>query len=389
MSEFQVRNGCRQHTEATSRSIGPSVARSSLFLQLLLLAATPIECQTAAEYQVRVDSLRVEWQLRRSEFDSLASALLSDGIDTIRAGPFTVLTDEPIGNVMKQAVPLAWEALRKTLRSDSILAAARPIYFPTGGSRPISSSPAVAAGPWIGDSADVEDVVNRIILTVGSELGTLLDDGTRLWLSANIMSPTAARRNGWSGSYLPSVYVELATSSSAVGRKCFAGDLTACRVALELDPVSDPIAEWYDTQDLLRFIERAGMSRGWDSAAEWISCVQEGDDTACERLFRTRLEGSVLHPVSPMAHQTLGETALQMGGDGAYGRLVQTGAPTIADWIAAVAAAPANSVIARWHSNVMAARPAPTTLTAATGWGALAWIVVLATIATRSTRWRS
>ena len=389
MSDLQVRNGSRQPTEVTSSSIGPSVARSSLLLPLLLLVATPIECQTAAEYQARVDSLRAEWLLRRGEFDSLASTLLPDGIDTIKAGPFTVLTDEPIGDVMKQAVPLAWEAVRKALRSDSTLAAARPIYFPTGGSRPISSSPAVAAGPWIGDSADVEDVVNRIILTVGSELGTLLDDGTRLWLTANIMSPIAARRNGWSGSYLPSVYVELATSSSAVGRKCFAGDLTACRAALELDPVSDPIAEWYDTQDLRRFIERAGMSRGWGSAEEWIPCVQEGDDTACDRLFRARLDGSVLHPVSPMAHQTLAETALQMGGDGAYGRMLQTGVTTIADWIAAVAAAPADSVIARWHSNVVAARPASTTLTAATGWAALAWIVVLATIATRSTRWRS
>jgi len=389
MSDFQVGNGCGQRTEATSSSTGPPVARSSLLLPLLLLVATPIECQTAAEYQVRVDSLRDEWQQRRSEFHSLASALLSDGIDTIKAGPFTILTDEPIADVMKQAVPLAWEAVRETLRSDSMLAAARPIYFPTGGSRPISSSPAVAAGPWIGDSADVEDVVNRIILTVGSEVGTLLDDGTRLWLGANIMSPTVARRSGWSGSYLPSVYVELATSGSAVGRTCFAGDLTACRAALELDPVSDPIAEWYDTQDLRRFIERAGMSRGWGSTEEWIPCVQESDDTACDRLFRARLEGSVLHPVSPMAHQTLAATALQMGGDGAYGRMVQTVAPTVADWIAAAAAAPADSVVARWYSNVMAARPAPTTLTAATGWSALVWIVVLAAIATRSTRWRS
>jgi hypothetical protein len=389
MSDFQVRNGCPRHMEATSRSTGPSVARSSLLLPLLLLVATPIECQTAAQYQARVESLRVQWQLRRGEFDSLASTLLSAGIDTIEVGPFTALVDEPIGDLMRQAVPVAWEAIQETLRSDSMLAAARPIYFPTGGSRPISSSPAVVAGLWIGDSADVEDVVNRIILTVGSELGTLLDDGTRLWLSANIMSPTAARRNGWSGSCLASVYVELATSGSAVGRKCFADDLTACRAALELDPASDPIAEWYDTQDLRRFIERVGMARGWGSAEEWIPCVQEGDDAACDRLFRAGLDGSVLHPVSPMAHQTLAETALQIGGDGAYGRMLQTGVTTIADWIAAVAAAPADSVIARWHSNVVAARPAPTTLTAATGWAALAWIVVLATIATRSTRWRS
>jgi hypothetical protein len=293
--------------------------------------------------------------------------------------------------LMNRAALVAWEALRETLRSDSMLAAAKPLYFPSGGgSRTTRHTEDVVAGPWISETANLDDVVDRVILTVGEELRFMLGEPSRLWLSANPMARTAAERRGWSGaSRLHWIYVELATSGSAVGRRCFAGDLPACRLALELAPTPDPATEWFDAEDRRRLVTRGGFPRDLTMGEEWRGCVERGDDTACENLVRAQLEASVLHPVSPSVHQSLAETALQMGGDGAYGRLVATEAPTIADWIAVVADAPADSVTARWYSDLRAARPVPTTLTAATGWGALVWIVALAAIATRSTRWRS
>ncbi|UCG87540.1 MAG: hypothetical protein JSW71_03060 [Gemmatimonadota bacterium] len=378
----------RLNLEAASLPARASILLTGLVMALLLQAGR-LESQTSAEFQSRVDSLRADWELKRREFLNMAEALAPKEIDTITAGPFTVFADATIGKLMEQAVPIAWEVLCETLRFDSMLATAKPLYFPSGGSRRIRRSTDVATGPLIGDSWDVEAVVSRIIQTVGNELGTMLQDSTRLWLGANILSPTAAKARGWSGSNLSWVYVELATSGSAVGRRCFTGNLTACSSALQLEPASDPILEWYDDQDRRRFVARTGVSRRWGTAEEWIHCVEEGYETACESLFRTRFEGSVHHPVSPVAHQTLAQIALQMGGDGAYGRMVRTDASTIADWIAVVAGAPVDSVVARWHSDVLAARPAPTTLTAAAGWGAAAWIVVLVAIASRSTRWRS
>jgi len=391
MSEFAARTaGCLSRGAAAVKA-QPIILMTGLVMALLLQPAHRLESQSTAEYQVRVDSLRVEWERKRDAFIELARELGPARIDTIRTGPFTVLVDEPLVELMSQAAPIAWDALRAELHSDSMLAAIKPVYFPSGGgSRTTERSEDVFPGPWISETANLDEVVDRVILTVGAELRLMLDEPSRLWLSANPLARVVAERRDWPGAAsFRWIYVELATSGSAVGRRCFDGHLPACRSALELEPASDPATEWYDALDRRRLIVRGGVPRGLGTIEEWRSCTEAGDDIACETLFRARLEGSVTHPVSTVAHQALVETALQMGGVGAYGRLVLTEAPTIADWIAAVARAPADSVIEVWYSDVIAARPDPTTLTAATGWGAFVWIIVLAAVATRSTRWRS
>lgn len=378
----------RSATTTSFSARGPALA-AALAITLAFVQVTRLESQSIEQFRVRLDSLRVEWEERRNEFLDLAGELAPREIDTIEVGPFTVLADAPIGGLLKRAVPTAWATLRETLGSDSMLAAAKLLYFPTGRSERIVRSTEVVAGPWISEHEAIADVVNRIVLTVGEELGAKLDEDTRLWLGANIMGSRAAERSGWSGTHLSWVYVELATAGSSIGRRCFAGDLSACNTALELEPTSDPLIEWYDAHDRRRLIARTGGLRGWVHTPQWIPCVDEGNDTDCEELLRDRMEGSTMHPVSPRVHQTLVETAVEMGGDGAFGRMLETEAATIGDWIAAVAQTPSDAVVAKWHADVIASRPAPTTLTAATGWGAVAWILVLAAIATRSTRWRA
>ena len=384
----------QQVPKRTHRSSGrvPHLAPCVVTILATLLLARPVdqlESQSLDDQRARVDALRAEWEQKRAAFHTVARALGSAEIDTIRAGQFTVLADRPIADLVNRAVPIAWDVLREALRSDSMLAAVKPIHFPSGGSRQLETFDLVIAGPWINQNAQLDDVVDRIISTVGRELRSMLDEPSRLWLGVNPMTHVAGERRGWSwAASLRQIYVELATSGSAVGRRCFAGHLSACRTALELDPVLDPVTEWYDATDLRRLIQRGVIQRGWGTAEESALCIEAGDDTACENLVRDRLEEAVLHPVSPLTHHTLVETSLRLGGDGAYGRMVRSEAATIADWIAAVADAPVDSVIARWHAEVIAARPARSPLTAATGWGAVMWILVLAATATRSTRWR-
>jgi hypothetical protein len=117
-------------------------------------------------------------------------------------------------------------------------------------------------------------------------------------------------------------------------------------------------------------------------------CVSGGDDRACVEV----LEASwylVDQPLSPMARQTLLRVALQNGGAGAFGRLVQGDSLPLVDRLASSAALPADSLIARWHRAIIAARPTGSVLSRAGGWTAFVWVVVLGVVAMRSTRWRS
>jgi hypothetical protein len=345
--------------------------------------------QNLAEQRSRVDSLRADWEQKRDTLLTVVRGLGSVTVDTVRAGPFTVIADEPVAELMNRAVPIAWETLREALGSDSMLAAVKPIHFASGSSRRVEPSEHVISGPWIDEDLPLDDVVDRIIATVGRELSQALAERNRLWLSVGPLTRVAAERRGWSWvTRYQMVYLELATSASAVGRRCHAGDLAACRSALQLDSVSDPMREWYDAADRRRLIRRAAPRWRWRPTEELRLCIEAEDDLACETLARDRFEQAGLRPISPLANHTLLETAVQLGGDGAYGRMIRNEVSSVADWIAAVADAPADSVVAHWHSQVVATRPDRARLTATGGWGAVAWVLVLVAAATRSTRWR-
>jgi hypothetical protein len=80
--------------------------------------------------------------------------------------------------------------------------------------------------------------------------------------------------------------------------------------------------------------------------------------------------------------------ALQIGGREAYRRLVADPAAPIGARLAATAGLPLDSLVVRWRSRALAARPPRITLTWWTSAAALGWTLILGLCALRSSRWR-
>ena len=93
-------------------------------------------------------------------------------------------------------------------------------------------------------------------------------------------------------------------------------------------------------------------------------------------------------PLGYEARTTLVHLALQLGGRDAYRRLLANPADPLAARLTAAAGMPLDSVIARWHGQVMASRPTTVLLPAWAFVVAMGWTALFAVCGLRSTRWR-
>src|SRR5262249_47508897 len=117
------------------------------------------------------------------------------------------------------------------------------------------------------------------------------------------------------------------------------------------------------------------------------ACLTRGDDASC-LLFIRSFDRRVLRlPLSQIARQSFARTALAMGREGEYGRLVNTKGG-VREKLAAVAGVSLDSVVRVWHAEVLAAHPPSDRVPAATQWSTGFWILLLAALAVRSSRWR-
>jgi hypothetical protein len=93
-------------------------------------------------------------------------------------------------------------------------------------------------------------------------------------------------------------------------------------------------------------------------------------------------------PLSAEARHSLARLVLDVGGRAAYTRLLRYPGRPLSERLAFAAGLPRDSLMARWRSSILAARPKPVTITAPGAWTALGWAVVFGLLALRSSRWR-
>jgi hypothetical protein len=170
------------------------------------------------------------------------------------------------------------------------------------------------------------------------------------------------------------VYVELAASESAAARSCRSGATTACLDALGLaSPGGSRLSRWYAAEDYRPLLGRVAPPRD-DSAAvaSWLECRENRNQEACVRAANALSDASVPFPFSGVARFMLLREAFELGGAGAYDRLI---APSVSvrARIEATAGKPIDVVIQRWLASVEQSRPNPMRIRAGATIASLGW----------------
>lgn len=359
--------------------------RAALLALTVLLAAAPA-AGAQEEPNLRARIARLERELRNTKIAAArADALRSPAIatsDTISAGALRVLAPAGVAHDTRAAVAEAWPLLDATFGQASAKLAGYPFTLVGVGRRGERDPFEGVSNPVI-TNGQTADIVQRLLWAAATVIAASSDSALGDWMRGALVpirDPAGERRG---------VYVALVTAPSPAARRCYLGDLDACRSALGFVPVSDAVADWYDAprrRQIVREIENLDQVRG--SSRAYTACVTDLSDTDCLALLRRAPPGAIPPPLPPSARFSLVRSAIELGGRGAFARLSASRGRPIEQRLAAASGVPGDSVLLSWHAAVLAARPQRVTVEARGGWIALAWGVAFGLLALRSSRWR-
>jgi len=226
-----------------------------------------------------------------------------------------------------------------------------------------------------------------------------LDDLERTLVSMVGEPLTDARFSRWLGGRVQPVldtarsrsdaYLQLAVGSRS-GRACFGGDLAQCAVALELNEDSTFYLAAFDVNERRQAVVES-RPIGMVDAVEQVPyrrCVDQRVDSACVAFLSSLGRDQVPRPLTEDARNLLVATALDLGGPGAYDRLMADSTAAITARLARAAGGPIDTVVARWRSAILSARPSDHGIPLSGALFTVGWVALLATAAVRSTRWR-
>jgi hypothetical protein len=326
--------------------------------------------------------------LERQEQEREWNEHLLSQLDTVRVGRLAVITTSQYVAMVEEAALREWPVVEPALRLESSGEAAEKFVFYLG--LPHAPHPGVdelrcstILSRWARERCPrclacraLDGSVQR---AVGRLLARRLDPGGMFIAEL----PFEALARGWR----ERVYVSLATADSRSAKFCFLGDLASCRDVLGLTQPADPADVWYTPEERRRLVSRIGW-RG--NSRLWRSCVEEGSDEACLRFLRS-VEAETLAPLGAArsARRVLLDVARELGGEGVYARIATSSGSGVEERLAAAVGAEAGTLIAHWREAVLDARPMTQTVSGLEGLTAIMWILGLAFLATRSSRWRS
>lgn len=317
---------------------------------------------------------------RRDQVDSLARVRH----DTVRVGPIIVLTDSATSPLLRDALAGLRDLLADGQGTEAIPTLANALLV-------------VRLGPpdraWsrliVGDAQFIQ--LSRHAPTA-ERLTAQLAHGVR-----QILVARGGRRLGvWRADLRPfedprplleATYIELRTSPLPGAQHCFAGDLDACAYVLRLAP--DTGAARLDlVVGLPEFVERRFRWRANAPALArpFAACVGPQDAGACLEFLD--LIGAEVPSASTRARGTVLLAARDLGGSEALLRFFADTGAAVVPRLEAAAGVPLDSLIGSWRATVLAHRPIAMTIPLFTQWVTIAWVLGLAAVATRSTRWR-
>jgi len=265
------------------------------------------------------------------------------------------------------------------------------LYSPTAGMKQVPPQAKLQVIPWTQRHHDHNWLAANFVGAAGNLLLLMLDQEAREWIGnrSPLDSITTHLRGyaGYEARDLMWSYVELASSWARVGRECLVGDMEGCRLTLGLEPADDPLYQWYDADDRRRLVERKALGARMVPRIR-TECLEYESDEACDTLLSSLARHEIPPPISVTPRRGFYLMALDLGGDGAYGRLVQSADLTIETRFSRVTGMVMDSVLIHWHAAVIDAAPKRVAGNRWAGVTSLAWVLVFTFAATRSRRWR-
>ena len=352
---------------------------------VLAILPGPLRAQTVDELSQRVDSLVARWHVADEAARRADSILVASiALDTVRRGPLAVVTIPQWSTVASQAATIAVDQLSDIMGSDTSLLRSKMFYADIRTDVRNSTRSLPDGDLWVVTSVDDgggEELAWRLLQAVGRMFKERLDEAFARWTALIPIEGDVLRMHR-------TTYIQMVTSSSPVIHECYLGDMGACRDALFPEASDDPATRWYLPHELRRVVSEINKDYLPELASVQASCTEDGLDESCITFLRGLPSGTLGTPFSAPAIHGLIRVALEVGGDGAFGRFVATDSLSAESRVLRTVEVPIDSLLGIWHARVLAARPEPTIASPLALWGALAWFVLFAGMALRSTRWR-
>ncbi len=356
-----------------------------LLLLVVIGCSSPLSAQdsTLGRLRHRADSLAREWRQANAVadlVDSLERERATSWKDTISVGALRIVAN-PSPLPLREAAARAWPVLDSLYGSEAQHLAQWPVIIQAYDPDTTVQRPAHHVGmqvPWNMGAAAL-----TLMLLANAPMPDP-DRPLREWLNGPVRPSwrTAEDRSA--------VYVQLVTAPSQTVRDCFLGHLEGCEAALEIGASPATLEALYpsaaERRSLLTQSFADFFNHGATSAA-FHFCVT-GSDSACTGLLRSLPRGVLPHPLGADARFTLVHLALRLGGREAYHRLLADPQASVGARLAAAGGVSEDSLVARWHAEIIAARPPPVEMPTWAFVIALGWMMFFAGCGLRSSRWR-
>ncbi len=368
-----------------------------LMLAIAFLLALPWRAMSGQAQDLAhvIDSLRERvsfWDSAAGYYDSITRA----DVDTVRVGGFAVITNGADLAAVEDAVNELRDRFIPIVGPDTILFQDK--YFAVLGR---------------GSHVVTEDIILAGLIT--DNITSQLHDAAQWYFG----SETGRQFQSWLGprvpitdsiAELPGIYEVIVLSPLTVVQRCHSGDIDACGASLALGLHQTPeeaLRAWFNAADRRFLVGQLrpqwdyDLGRRADQTDGERRCIESESDADCVRilagLYRSGMDveayapGTNFHPSLPLdfaTHSSLAAVALELGGDGAYSRLITSNALEPEARLEHAARASIDSVLRTWHAWVLRAAPPSVEVQPRSAWVTLFWVVVTAFLAAGSSRWR-
>lgn len=350
---------------------------------------------TESELVGRIDSLSVI--LRRADRvanvadaarDEERRRLLTGQIDTVQVGPFFVVTPVAEVNLGRRYFEGAWAHYVPIVGAERTSLEGHVFIF---GKReaPLGLNPRVGTRVTMRfmPRLDRDRAFARLL---GAVIAADLPDDLRTWVVDFYIRPEQTRE-------LEGAYESLVTTASVAVTDCYDGTADRCWDAMGLDHRDDWVTAWYTAPERRALVRPASERRALvrhitpssSPRADGVlaSCLDDENDDACAAVLVDRGAAASI-PLPPRARMTLVAHALMLGGPEGFSRLIADTEGPIKDRLTRASGVTADSLIGSWRAATLQARPDAHADTKKMRWSSLIWLLALAGVSTRSTRWR-